>query len=107
MGAHGRYVFGSNVLGTGQIGGGGQSTRLGCTARGLTHTVSPTVLMSALGQKQTSNRSIAMSALPPKDGVIGRRACGYLKILGAALQADGEYGVMVEDALPLRMTFRE
>jgi hypothetical protein len=23
------------------------------------------------------------------DGVIGRRACGYLKILGAALQADG------------------
>src|SRR5436190_12656469 len=31
-----------------------------------------------------------MSALPPKDGVIGRRCCGQLKILGAALQADGE-----------------
>jgi hypothetical protein len=26
----------------------------------------------------------------PKDGVIGRPACGQLKILGAALQADGE-----------------
>jgi len=65
MGAHGRYVFGSNVLGTGQIGGGGQSTRLGCAARGLTHTVSPTVLMSALGQKQTSQRVGVMSALPP------------------------------------------
>src|SRR5262252_2737596 len=25
-----------------------------------------------------------------KDGVIGRRSCGELKILGAALQADGE-----------------
>src|SRR5436190_17068297 len=31
-----------------------------------------------------------MSDLPPKDGVIGRRCCGQLKILGAALQADGE-----------------
>src|SRR5438552_12898154 len=31
-----------------------------------------------------------MSALLPKDGVIGRRCCGQLKILGAALQADGE-----------------
>jgi putative tryptophan/tyrosine transport system substrate-binding protein len=30
-----------------------------------------------------------------KDGVIGRRACGYLKILGAAFQADGEYEVRV------------
>ena len=30
-----------------------------------------------------------MSALPPKDGVIGRRCCGYLKNWGAALQADG------------------
>ena len=29
--------------------------------------------MSALGQKQTSRFEIAMSALPPKDGVIGRR----------------------------------
>jgi hypothetical protein len=26
----------------------------------------------------------------PIDGLIGRRACGYLKIEGAALQADGE-----------------
>jgi hypothetical protein len=47
--------------------------------------------MSALGQKQTSRRQAAMSALPPKadigtqqrnvrfvpkDGVIGRRSCG-------------------------------
>src|SRR5262245_11712420 len=32
----------------------------------------------------------AMSALTPKDGVIGRQCCGELKILGAALQADGE-----------------
>src|SRR5271166_2954127 len=32
---------------------------------------------------------------PPKDGVIGRRACGQLKILGAALQADSEYEVRV------------
>jgi len=63
MGAHGRYVFGSNVLGTGQIGGGGQSTRLGCAARGLTHTVSPTVLMSALGQKRTWTGTRRMSTL--------------------------------------------
>ena len=54
MGAHGRYVFGSNALGTGQVGGGGQSTRLGCAARGLTHTVSPTVLISALGHVWTA-----------------------------------------------------
>ena len=73
MGAHGRYVFGSNALGTGQIGGGGQSTRLGCTARGLTHTVSPTVLVSALGQKRTFGPFIAMSALPPKAD-IGRHS---------------------------------
>ena len=72
MGAHGRYVFGSNVLGTGQIGGGGQSTRLGCTARGLTHTVSPTVLMSALGQKQTLRWSNLMSALSPKADIVER-----------------------------------
>ena len=31
-----------------------------------------------------------MPVLPPNDGVIGRRCCGKLKILGAALQADGE-----------------
>jgi hypothetical protein len=71
MGAHGRYVFGSNVLGTGQI--GGQSTRLGCAARGLTHTVSPTVLMSVLGHKRTSRPEISMSALLPKADIAGRR----------------------------------
>jgi hypothetical protein len=70
MGAHGRYVFGSNVLGTGQIGGGGQSTRLGCAARGLTHTVSPTVLMSALGQIRTWDWRPLMSALPPKADIL-------------------------------------
>jgi len=72
MGAHGRYVFGSNVLGTGQIGGGGQSTRLGCAARGLTHTVSPTVLMSALGQIRTWDWRPLMSALPPKADIAER-----------------------------------
>ena len=46
--------------------GGGQSARLGCVARGLTHTVSPTVLMSALGQKRTWRGEFAMSALPRK-----------------------------------------
>jgi len=68
MGAHGRYVFGSNVLGTGQIGGGGQSTRLDCAARGLTHTVSPTVLMSALGQKQTWGPPLIDVRFTPKSG---------------------------------------
>ena len=31
-----------------------------------------------------------MSGLPQTDGVIGRRVCWWLKVLGAALQADGE-----------------
>src|SRR5580704_18476373 len=31
-----------------------------------------------------------MSGLRPTDGVIGPRVCWWLKILGAALQADGE-----------------
>jgi hypothetical protein len=33
-------------------------------------------LMSALGQKRTLPSAVVTSALPPKDGVIGRRACG-------------------------------
>jgi hypothetical protein len=33
-----------------------------------------------------------MSALPPEDGVIGRQLVDSCKILGAALQADGETG---------------
>ena len=32
--------------------------------------------MSALGHKRTFCDAGAMSALPPKDGVIGRRCCG-------------------------------
>ncbi len=32
--------------------------------------------MSALGHKRTSQPVRPMSALPPKDGVIGRRSCG-------------------------------
>ena len=47
----------------------------------------PGQLPSLAGQKH--GRTI------PLDGVIGRRSCGYLKILGAALQADGEYEVRV------------
>jgi hypothetical protein len=31
----------------------------------------------------------SMSVVTPVDGVIGRPACGWLKILGAAFQADG------------------
>ena len=35
-------------------------------------------------------RKIFLQHYRPIDGVIGRRVCGQLKILGAALQADGE-----------------
>src|SRR6516164_3924635 len=38
----------------------------------------------------TSRGVRAMSASPPIDGLIGLPACGQLKNLGAALQADGE-----------------
>jgi hypothetical protein len=92
MGAHGRYVFGSNVLGTGQIGGGGQSTRLGCAARGLTHTVSPTgdeVLQSARHEREHpelpnagTNPRVADSATRAKDAAIVSRQTRGLEGVG-------------------------
>jgi hypothetical protein len=38
--------------------------------------------MAVMNQKQTLRQPIAMSALPPKDGVIGRRLVDSWKIFG-------------------------
>src|SRR5262245_58425478 len=47
--------------------------------------------MSGLGSHPEELSLSKSSPLhPPRDGVIGLPACGQLKILGAALQADGE-----------------
>jgi len=45
--------------------------------------------MSALPPKADMCGTTAYVRYGPIDGVIGRRCCGSLKILGAALQADG------------------
>jgi hypothetical protein len=49
-------------------------------------------LMPAFGPKRTFGGCGSMSAFGGKDGVIGRRLVDSWKILGAALQADGETG---------------
>jgi len=46
--------------------------------------------MSALLQKRPNWRAAIKRRFVPIDGLIGLPACGQLKNLGAALQADGE-----------------
>jgi hypothetical protein len=47
----------------------------------------------------------ARCALPPIDGVIGRRSCGLLKILGAALQAGPQSRPQASALRPLYRAF--